>query len=66
MQAGVTLLKFGGVSAVSAACAVVFSTVLFIWNFFQSKYNLQKFGIDNTMRKSMSQGKESKDERKVM
>eukprot|EP00596_Hydrurales_sp_CCMP1899_P005376 CAMPEP_0119042328 /NCGR_PEP_ID=MMETSP1177-20130426/14548_1 /TAXON_ID=2985 /ORGANISM="Ochromonas sp, Strain CCMP1899" /LENGTH=421 /DNA_ID=CAMNT_0007009025 /DNA_START=66 /DNA_END=1328 /DNA_ORIENTATION=- len=30
-QAGITLLKIGGVSAVSAACALVFSTVLFIW-----------------------------------
>jgi hypothetical protein len=64
IQAGITLLKMGGVSAVSAACALVFSTVLFIWNFFQSKHNGHKVNTDIS-NKAQHQGKESKNE-KVM
>jgi hypothetical protein len=38
-QAGVTLLKLGGVSAVSAACSGVFTLVLLIWNFYKDSLN---------------------------
>lgn len=62
IQAGITLLKIGGVSAVSAACALVFSTVLFIWNIFQSKYSGHKGNIDSS-NEVQHQGKESKDEK---
>jgi hypothetical protein len=54
----------GGVSAVSAACALVFSAVLFIWNIFQPKHNNPKVNTDNGIRVHY-QGKESKNE-KVM
>jgi hypothetical protein len=64
IQTGIYLLKMGGVSAVSAACALVFSAVLFMWNIFQPKHNNPKVNMDNG-NKVHYQGKESKNE-KVM